>query len=80
MVRPLMWVGEPARIYKKVVESNNLEFKSQIFNMGYDNENYKKIEIAEIVKTKFLKILIFKLLTRIQIYRSYRLDFSKMKN
>ena len=36
--------------------------------MGYDNENYKKIEIAEIVKTKFLKILIFKLLTRIQIY------------
>ena len=55
MVRPLMWVGEPARIYKKVVESNNLEFKSQIFNMGYDNENYKKIEIAEIVKTKFFK-------------------------
>ena len=37
MVRPLMWVGEPAR-FTKIVESQNNKFKSQIFNMGYDNE------------------------------------------
>ena len=80
MVRPLMWVGEPARIYKKVVESNNLEFKSQIFNMGYDNENYKKIEIAEIVKTKFFKDIDIQIIDKDSDLRSYRLDFSKMKN
>ena len=47
MVRPLMWVGEPARVYKKVIESQDSKFRSQIFNMGYDDENYKKIDIAK---------------------------------
>ena len=80
MVRPLMWVGEPARVYKKIVESQNNKFKSQIFNMGYDNENYKKIEIASVIKNKFFKDIEIQIVEKDLDLRSYRLDFSKMKN
>ena len=55
MVRPLMWVGEPARVYKKVIASEDSKFRSEIFNMGYDNENYKKIDIAKVVQSNFFQ-------------------------
>ena len=32
------------------------KYKSQIFNLGYNNENYKKIDIAKMVQENFLKI------------------------
>ena len=80
MVRPLMWVGEPARVYKKVIDSNDSKFKSQVFNMGYDNENYKKIDIANIVQKKFFKNIKIEIVEKDLDLRSYRLDFSKMKN
>ena len=79
MVRPLMWVGEPARVYKKVIESQDLKFRSQIFNMGYDNENYKKIDIAKLVQANFFQNIEMEVIDKDKDLRSYRLDFSKMK-
>ena len=79
MVRPLMWVGEPARVYKKVIESDDSKFRSEIFNMGYDNENYKKIDIAKLVQSNFFKNIDMEIIDKDKDLRSYRLDFSKMK-
>jgi len=79
MVRPLMWVGEPARVYKKVIDSDDLKFRSQIFNMGYDNENYKKIDIAKLVQSNFFPEINMDIIDKDKDLRSYRLDFSKMK-
>jgi|TARA_B100000780_G_scaffold269648_1_gene228649 nucleoside-diphosphate-sugar epimerase len=79
MVRPLMWVGEPARVYKKVIESEDSKFRSEIFNMGYDNENYKKIDIAKLVQSNFFKKIDMEIIDKDKDIRSYRLDFSKMK-
>ena len=53
MVRPLMWVGEPARVYSKIIKDDTSKYKSQIFNLGYNNENYKKIDIAKTVQENF---------------------------
>ena len=79
MVRPLMWVGEPARVYKKIIEDNNNSFRSQVFNLGYNNENYQKIEIASLVKDKFFKNLNLEIVEKDLDLRSYRLSFNKMK-
>ena len=79
MVRPLMWVGEPARVYKKVIDSDDLKFRSQIFNMGYDKENYKKIDIAKLVQSNFFPEINMDIIDKDKDLRSYRLDFSKMK-
>ena len=79
MVRPLMWVGEPAHVYKKVIESQDSKFRSQIFNMGYDKENYKKIDIAKLVQSKFFPNINMDIIDKDKDLRSYRLDFSKMK-
>ncbi len=79
MVRPLMWVGEPARVYKKVIDSKGSKFRSQIFNMGYDNENYKKIDIAKLVQSNFFPEINMEIIDKDKDLRSYRLDFSKMK-
>jgi len=79
MVRPLMWVGEPARVYKKVIDSEDSKFRSEIFNMGYDNENYKKIDIAKLVQGNFFPNIDMEIIDKDKDLRSYRLDFSKMK-
>jgi len=79
MIRPLMWVGEPARVYKKVIECEDSKFRSEIFNMGYDNENYKKIDIAKMVQSNFFTNIDIQIINKDKDLRSYRLDFSKMK-
>ena len=66
MVRPLMWVGEPARVYSKIIKDDTSKYKSQIFNLGYNNENYKKIDIAKTVQENFFK--------DIKIEKSYQIE------
>lgn len=80
MVRPLMWVGEPARVYRKIVESENNIFRSQIFNLGYNNENYEKIEIAKTIKEKYFQDVEIDIIEKDLDLRSYRLNFNKMKD
>lgn len=79
MVRPLMWVGEPARVFAKIIEDDNSKYKSQIFNLGYNNENYRKIEIAKTVQEKFFKDIKIDIIEKDLDLRSYRLNFDKMK-
>ena len=79
MVRPLMWVGEPARVYKMIIKDDTLKFGSQIFNLGYNNENYEKIEIASLVKDKFFKNINLEIVKKDLDLRSYRLNFDKME-
>ncbi len=80
MVRPLMWVGEPARVYRKIVESENNIFRSQIFNLGYNNENYEKLEIAKTIRDKYFQEVEIDIIEKDLDLRSYRLNFNKMKN
>ncbi len=79
MVRPLMWVGEPARVYSKIIEDETSKYKSQIFNLGYNNENYKKIDIAKTVQENFFKDIKIDIVEKDLDLRSYRLNFDKMK-
>ncbi|MDC3016835.1 SDR family oxidoreductase [Candidatus Pelagibacter sp.] len=79
MVRPLMWVGEPARVYSKIIDDETSKYKSQIFNLGYNNENYKKIDIAKIVQENFFKDINIDIVEKDLDLRSYRLNFDKMK-
>ncbi len=79
MVRPLMWVGEPARVYSKIIKDDTSKYKSQIFNLGYNNENYKKIDIAKTVQENFFKDIKIDIVEKDLDLRSYRLNFDKMK-
>ena len=79
MVRPLMWVGEPARVYKVIIKDDTSKFRSQIFNLWYNNENYEKIEIAKLIKNKFFKNIDLEIIEKDLDLRSYRLNFDKMK-
>lgn len=79
MFRPLMWVGEPARVYNEIIKDESLRFRSQIFNLGYNNENYEKIEIAKLVKDKFFKNIDLQIVEKDLDLRSYRLNFDKMR-
>lgn len=79
MVRPLMWVGEPARVYRMIIEDTESKFRSQIFNLGYNRENYEKIEIASLVQKKFFKEIDLEIVEKDLDLRSYRLNFNKMK-
>ncbi len=79
MIRPLMWVGEPARVYRKIIEDNTNKFRSHIFNLGYNEENYEKIKMAELVKENFFKDVNIEVIEKDIDLRSYRLNFKKMK-
>ena len=47
--------------------------------MGYDKENYKKIDIAKLVQSNFFPEINMDIIDKDKDLRSYRLDFSKMK-
>jgi len=79
MWRPLMWVGEPARIFKIVLEADQKLIKSQIFNLGSDNENFQKIHIAECLKNNFFPKLNIQVTDKDPDLRSYRVSFQKIK-
>ena len=75
-----MWVGEPARVYKIIIDESTDKFKSQIFNLGYENENYEKLEIANLIQKNYFKDINIQIVDKDPDLRSYRLSFKKMKN
>ena len=74
-----MWVGEPARIFKIILETDQKLIKSQIFNLGSDNENLQKINIAECLKNNFFPQLNIEVTDKDPDLRSYRVSFKKIK-
>ena len=78
--RPLMWVGDAARAVEVVLRVDESLVRNQIFNMGNTNANYRKSEIAEIIKNNFLPNLKLEYEGKDEDLRSYRVDFTKIEN
>lgn len=79
MWRPLMWVGEPGFAVQLALQADWGVIKNQIFNLGGSQSNYRKREIGEILKTKFLPQLAVEFGGTDRDIRSYRVDFSKIE-
>ena len=78
MWRPLMWVGEPAHVFYLTLNSEEKNIKSQVFNLGSNNENFQKIQIAEIIKNNFEKNLNIEIVNDDPDLRSYKVNFDKI--
>lgn len=77
--RPLIWVGDAARVVEIVLKADKLLVGNQIFNMGNIEANYRKSKIAEIIKYKYIPDLELEYEGEDQDLRSYRVDFSKIE-
>ena len=77
--RPLVHVEDIANACLKVIDSPNNQISGEIFNVGDNEENYTKIQIAELIKKYYPS-------TSIEIQelkvdpRNYRVSFDKIKN
>ncbi len=78
--RPLMSVSEPSKVFDLVINSENRNIKSQIFNLGSDDQNFQKINIAENLKKNFFKNLKIEIIDKDPDLRSYRVSFKKIKD
>lgn len=79
MWRPLMWVGEPSRIFLNLIKNDHLYQNSEIYNLGANTENYQKIQIAEIMREKIFPNLKINIIDKDPDLRSYRVNFSKIE-
>lgn len=79
MWRPLMWVGEPSRVFLNLIKKEKILKSSEIFNLGVNSENFQKIQVAEIMKKKIFPKLKINILDKDPDLRSYRVDFSKIE-
>ena len=78
--RPIMWVGEAGRAVEKVLKSDLKIIHNQIYNLGNTSNNYRKSQIAEIIKSKFIPELEIKYEGEEEDLRSYKVDFSKIES
>jgi len=75
--RPYIHVYDVAKIIMELLK-NFEKVKNNVFNIGFNGENYQKIQIANIVKENIsdTKIEIVKAGSDL---RDYQVDFSKLK-
>jgi nucleoside-diphosphate-sugar epimerase len=78
MWRPLMWVGEPSRVFHSVLQSEESKIKSQVFNLGANGENFQKIKIAKLIKENFIPELKIDIIDKDPDLRSYKVNFNKI--
>lgn len=76
--RPLMWVGEAGKAIELAFKADKSVMDSQIFNLGGVNGNYRKREIGEIIKNKYMPELQLEIGHSDPDLRSYCVDFSKI--
>ena len=74
-----MWVGEAGRAVEKILTCKLDLIKNEIFNLGNTINNIKKIEIANIIKKKFIPELEVIQNENDPDLRSYRVDFTKIE-
>ena len=79
MWRPLMWVGEAGQAIKLALCADESLVRNEIFNLGATEANYRKSEIGEIIKNKYMPDLELSYGGTDQDVRSYRVDFSKIR-
>jgi len=76
--RPYIHVYDVARVVMGLIDKFE-QVKRNVFNVGFNGENYRKIEVAECVKSILPE-------TRIEIVKSgtdlrdYQVDFSKLRD
>ncbi|MFN4220300.1 MAG: NAD-dependent epimerase/dehydratase family protein [bacterium] len=74
--RPYLHVKDLASILFEII-NNFILLSNNVFNVGFLNENYKKIEIAELVR-KFIPDTNIKILSEGGDNRDYKVDFTKL--
>ena len=77
--RPLIHVDDISSACLKVVESSDELISGEIFNVGGNDENYTKIQIAELIK-KHVPSTTIEIQELKQDPRNYRVSFDKIKN
>jgi nucleoside-diphosphate-sugar epimerase len=75
--RPYIHVYDVANVILKVIE-NFQSVKNNVFNVGFNSENYQKITIAEIIKEHIPELRI-EIVDKGADLRDYQVDFSKLK-
>jgi nucleoside-diphosphate-sugar epimerase len=75
--RPYVHVYDVANILLKVIE-NFQSVKNNVFNVGFNGENYQKIAIAKIIK-EFIPEIKIEVVEKGTDLRDYQVDFSKLK-
>ena len=75
--RPYIHVYDAARVIISMIGQFNKVCKN-VFNVGFNTENYQKIRIAEIVK-KFVPDLKIDVVDKGADLRDYQVDFTKLK-
>jgi len=75
--RPYIHVYDVAHVLLKIIE-NFQDIKNNVFNVGFNGENYQKIAIAEIIK-EFIPDLKIEIVEKGTDLRDYQVDFSKLK-
>lgn len=77
--RPLVHIQDIANACIKAIEGSTDQVSGEVYNVGGNNENYKKIQLAQLVKEKIPT-------TSIEIQelkkdpRNYRVSFDKIKD
>lgn len=75
--RPYIHVYDVANVILKVIE-NFPSVKNNVFNIGFNGENYQKITIVEIIK-EYIPELRIEIVDKGTDLRDYQVDFSKLK-
>tara|TARA_Y100000816_G_scaffold271169_1_gene235500 strand:+ start:5790 stop:6767 length:978 start_codon:yes stop_codon:yes gene_type:complete len=78
-IRPYCHVKDFSNIIYKIIKSKNRLTNFQVFNCGFNNSNYSKKNIIELIK-KYLGInFSIKFVNYSKDKRNYKVDFSKLK-
>lgn len=77
--RPFIHVLDMARIYYSLLEIPKERLSGKILNAGWNQQNYMKKEIIEIIKEAIGDFQV-DYVNNVEDKRSYRVDFTKMQN
>ena len=80
MWRPLVWVGDAGKAIELALCADETLVRNEVFNLGGTDDNYRKGEIGEIIKNRFIPDLDLEFVNTDRDSRSYRVDFSKIRN
>ncbi|NQU95465.1 MAG: SDR family oxidoreductase [Candidatus Omnitrophica bacterium] len=75
--RPYIHVYDIARVILRIISDFD-RVKNNVFNVGFEGENYQKYQIAEIIE-KFVPSTEIKIIKKGIDARNYKVDFSKLK-
>jgi nucleoside-diphosphate-sugar epimerase len=76
--RPYVHVSDAARAVRLVLEAPDERVAGAVFNVGSTNENYRKLDLAEMLTTRFPETVV-EFVERREDPRDYRVSFDKVK-